>query len=177
MATRIDNLCYLRVKIGDEFFKCISKNLPAFKDASTWNILTDDPDEKTGVTYKGKSEGMDVFSITIPTDFALVYEKLKNMLLEDKVYTLYFCYYVGGYTQGSGSQTPTACVAIPDCYICGVAPGGGENNGNSTTEVKFQPRGGKSGNLPVLGSSSGVTGETEADVLQGSETIGEGSGT
>lgn len=169
--TQINNLCYLRVKLGNFYFKCISKTPPKIKDAPTWNILTDDPDVPTGVTYKGKSEGYDTFSVTIPTDFDLVYNAIQDMILADEVYDIAFEYYPGGYAAGA---TPTTKVVMPSCYVLGCNVEGGENNGNSTTEVTFQARGGYKPNLAHTGTPGSGTPDPDAADLAGMTLNGSG---
>ena len=148
--TAVNNLNYLRVRFGEngDYYKCISKNLPALKDAATWTIVTDDPAEKTGKTYKGKTEGYDTFSIVIPTILGTTYGDLQEMAVKNDVYDLYFEYYAEGTDSESG--TPTATVKVPNCFIVSVKAQGGENNGASSTEIVFQPRGGGDDDLVAL---------------------------
>ncbi len=143
---RVDNLNYLRVRVTgdgvDITFNAISKDLPSLKDASTWTILTDDPLQKTGETFKGKPEGFDGFSVVAPTMLADTYGTLQEMAVGNKEYTVIMTY--------DDQNNPAETLTIPKCYVSAVKAAGGNNNGNSQTTVTFQPRGGVAENLPQL---------------------------
>lgn len=147
---RINNLNYLKCSIGggtdaplDISFDCTSKTLPALKDASTWTVVTDNAEEKTGKTYKGKCEGYDAFEVVTPTDITTDYGSLQDAALNNETYTVTFTYDEGG------SFTPKT-ITVPNCYILSVKPSGGDNNGNSTTTIQIQPRGGGEEDLPEV---------------------------
>ena len=140
-GTPLRNLNYLRVTWNGTSFNCTAKNPPAFKDAPTWTIATDDPLQLTAETVVGKSEGLEAIELTIETDVALVYDSLQTAYLEGTDASATFTYQEGG--------NAGASVTVPHCRIVGLTPGGGDNNSNSTTVVKLQPLGGAEANMPT----------------------------
>ncbi len=140
-GTSVNKMYLMTVSWNSITFKCTAKNLPVFKDAPTWSVITDHADEVTGKTYVGKPEGLDPIEITIESDLSQVYGALQTAFLAGTQATATFTY-------TSGSTTTT--VTVPKCTICGLSPQGGENNSASTTTVKFQPEGGTDDDMPSV---------------------------
>ncbi len=134
----------LRVTWNSIEFDCISKNLPAFKEAPTWTTVTDDPDYKTGTTDCGKPEGLEPIELSIPTVLSSVYGALQTAFLSGTEAGATFTY-----TPPSGTAVT---VTVPKCTIIGLSPQAGDNNAGSSTTIKLQPYGGVEIDMPTLGS-------------------------
>lgn len=135
----INKLYLMTVTWNGITFKCTAKNLPVFKDAPTWSVITDDAEEVTGKTYVGKPEGLDPIELTIESDISLIYGSLQAAYIAGTQSTATFTY-----TNGQS----TSSVSVPKCTLCGLSPQGGENNSASTTTIKLQPEGGEEGDMP-----------------------------
>ena len=161
-------------------FHCTSKNLPAYKDAASWNVSSDNPLEYTGRTVTGKSEGIETIELTIETDPTIVYQRLLTCFgkwyqsdlemtyLPRKYYTSkYFQDAADGgfggeltnvfpdtmyppYYEVEKYDTVEYTIVVPRCVMIGLAPSGGDNNSASTTTVKFQAEGGPIENQAFL---------------------------
>jgi hypothetical protein len=113
---------------------CISKSLPGFEDAPTWQILTDNPEQEVAETIKGKLTGMTALEFTEtydPVRVVFLSKYLRAKLTLEIIYD-------------DPALNFIAALTVPNCEL--INPGGGvsssEVNSASTMVIKVQPRGG-----------------------------------
>lgn len=135
-------------EVGDyyEFF-CKSKGLPSFEDVTTWTTMTDNPLEQTGVTYGGKIEKLKEIELELETAIEIIFGDLSAHQNAGDLFKLEWEY-------DDPSETSVYKIELANCFISGIDPAGGENNGASNTKVKFQPRGGLAADMPVVTSTA-----------------------
>lgn len=154
-------------------FVATGKELPKYKERPDIEIpVDDDPRNITGEIRLGKSTGIEPIILKIHSVLQDLYDKEDN-----------HSYSIGDGTTETGDApakltklmtkgTPgkltmtmepydgiTKTVSINWCEIKKIAPDGQDNNGASTTEVTFQPRGGNYANMPYLETASTNSGE------------------